>query len=111
MIVVDEFQDLPDDFPLQLIGQICERHKVAELAIFGSALRSDLAAESDVDFLVRFQPGAEKPWMGHFQELEEELTAALGRPVDLVDWKGVERSRNWIRRREILDTARRLFAA
>jgi len=102
---------LPDRLPLDLIRQICQRHGVEEMAIFGSALRPDFDADSDVDFLVRFRTGAEKPWMGHFQDLEQELEAALGRPVDLVDWKGIEQSRNWIRRREILTTARTLFAA
>jgi len=84
---------------------------VETLAIFGSALRPDFGPESDIDLLVRFRPGAEKPWMGHFQALEEDLASALGRRVDLVDWKGIEQSRNWIRRREILETARPLFAA
>lgn len=103
--------------PLQLsllvdeIRAICRRHRVAELALFGSMLRDDFGPESDVDFLVRFEPGAERPWMGHFQALEEDLSTLLGRPVDVVDWKGIERSRNWIRREAILSSAQRVFAA
>lgn len=97
--------------PLQEIREICRRHGVQALAIFGSALRDDFRADSDVDFLVRFRPDAARPWMSHFQALQEELSALLGRPVDLADWKGVEVSRNWIRRQSILESARLLYAA
>lgn len=107
-------QDLPQPRFLlrqQEIRALCRRHHVAELALFGSALRDDFGLQSDVDFLVRFEPGAERPWMGHFQALEDDLSALLGRRVDLVDWNAVERSRNWIRREAILSSAQRLYAA
>jgi uncharacterized protein len=97
--------------PLAEIRDLCQRHRVQELAVFGSALREDFSPASDVDFLVRFQPGAERPWMGHFQALEDELSALLGRDVDLVDRTAIERSRNWIRRESILGSARAVYAA
>lgn len=99
------------DLPLAEIRDLCRRHRVQELAVFGSALRDDFQPESDVDFLVRFQPGAERPWMGHFQALEDELSALLGREVDLVDRTAIERSRNWIRRESILGSAHLVYAA
>lgn len=43
--------------------------------------------------------------MGHFQALEDDLSALLGRRVHVVDWKAIERSRNWIRREAILSSA------
>ena len=97
--------------PQEEFRALCRRHRVAELALFGSALRGDFGPESDIDFLVRFEPGAERPWMGHFQALEDDLSALLGRRIDVVDWNAVERSRNWIRREAILSSAQRLFAA
>lgn len=100
-----------DDLPLDEIQNLCRRFGVDELAIFGSVLGDEFDANSDLDFLVRFRSGAEKPWMGHFQELEEELSRLLGREVDLVDRKAVEQSRNWIRREAILESARTLYAA
>ncbi len=38
------------------IAEFC-RHRIRELALFGSALREDFTAESDFDLLVSFQPG------------------------------------------------------
>jgi uncharacterized protein len=49
--------------------------------VFGSALRDDFRADSDLDVLVEFQPGR-TPGFGFFR-LEEELTATFGRRVDL----------------------------
>jgi len=51
------------------------------LAFFGSALRSDLGPESDIDVLVEFEPG-HTPGLAFFQ-IQDELTALLGRRVDL----------------------------
>lgn len=98
---------LPED----AIQELCRRHGVERLAIFGSVLTGAFREDSDVDFLVRFRRGAEKPWMAHFSELEDALEAAVGRPVDLVDWNGLEQSENWIRRRSILGSAQTLYAA
>src|SRR5262249_26251242 len=39
------------------VRAFCERHHVARLALFGSVLRDDFDADSDVDVLVEFQPG------------------------------------------------------
>ena len=65
------------------INAFCERHHVARLAVFGSVLRDDFDAESDVDVLVEFQPG-HVPGL-NFVSMERELSGLLqGRRVDLV---------------------------
>lgn len=102
---------VPDLLPLSRIEHLCQESGVRQLAIFGSVLRPDFRPDSDVDFLVRFKPEAERPWMGHFDHLQEELKGLLGRDVDLVDWDAVEKSRNWIRRQAILGSAQLLYAA
>lgn len=99
------------DLPIEAIIELCRKHRVADLAVFGSALRADFGKESDIDFLVRFEPGAEKPWLGHFQDLQDDLSNLLGRSVDLVSRTAIEQSRNWIRRKAILDSARAIYAA
>jgi hypothetical protein len=43
--------------------------------------------------------------------MEQELEALLGRKVDLLSRRSVERSRNWLRRKEILDTAEVVYAS
>ena len=92
------------------LAEFCRRWKVAELAQFGSSLRDDFGPASDVDFLVSFAPDADWTLFDHFR-MEQELAEMLGRDVDLVSRRGIEGSRNWIRRREILRTARTIYAA
>ena len=92
------------------IADFCRRWTIAELALFGSVLREDFVPDSDVDVLVTFAPDAEWTLLDHVQ-MEEELAALLGRAVDLVSRRGLERSENWIRRNEILTTAQPVYVA
>ena len=91
------------------VSGYCRRWKIKELAIFGSALRSDFRPDSDVDVLVTFAEDAEWSLFDHV-EMESELAEIIGRKVDLVSRRAVERSDNWIRRDSILRTAESLFA-
>jgi hypothetical protein len=62
-----------------------------------------------VDLLVTFDP--EAGWsLFDFIELQDELSSLLGRKVDLVSRRGLERSRNPIRPKEILSTAKVIYA-
>jgi predicted nucleotidyltransferase len=92
------------------LADFCQRWKVSELALFGSVLGDDFRPESDVDVLVAFLPDAEWSLLDHVQ-MEEELSTLLGRAVDLVSKKAVERSENWLRRRAILESAEVVYAA
>ncbi len=40
------------------IEALCREHHIRRLALFGSALRDDFSADSDVDVLVEFEPSA-----------------------------------------------------
>jgi predicted nucleotidyltransferase len=97
-------------WPLKEIEDFCRRWKIIELSVFGSILRQDFRPDSDVDLLVRFAPDAHWSLFDH-SRMERELATLLGREVDLVSRSAVERSPNWIRREEILRTARTLYAA
>ena len=55
---------------------------VARLALFGSVLRDEARAESDVDLLLQFAQG--KKSYAAFLAIGELLEARLGRRVDLV---------------------------
>ena len=92
------------------ITGFCERWEIVELALFGSVLRDDFGPESDVDILVRFAPAAE-PGLRDWPTMERELAAILGREVDLIERGSVEGSRNYIRRKAILDSAQVVYAA
>jgi uncharacterized protein len=90
--------------PMTEIVAFCERWKIRELAAFGSILRPDFGAESDIDLMATFDDDAEWSLLDHFT-MEQELQALFHRDIDLVTRYGVENSRNWLLRREILDTA------
>ena len=98
------------DLPREAIEAFCRRWRITELALFGSILGDDFGPNSDVDFLVTFDPDAH--WtLFDLVEMEEELGTLLDRPADLVSRDAVERSENWIRRRAILDSARPYYVA
>lgn len=92
----------------EIIG-FCRRWKIQELALFGSVLREDFNPDSDIDILVAFGPDADWGLLDHVK-MQQELQAILHRDVDLVTRRAVERSANWLRRHEILNTAQILFS-
>ena len=96
--------------PTAGIAAFCERWQVTELALFGSVLRDDFGPESDIDVLVAFSEGA-RHTLFDMVEMEEELTALFGREVDLTERAGIERSRNHLRRRAILQSTETIYAA
>jgi predicted nucleotidyltransferase len=62
---------------------VCRRWKIRELGVFGSFARGDAKADSDVDLLVEYEPGAD--WrLLDTARLRQELNEMFGRPVDLV---------------------------
>lgn len=96
------------DIPEAKIAEFCKRWMIAELSIFGSVLRDDFGADSDVDVLVSFQPGAKWSYWD-WPAMQDELSAIFGgRPVDLVEREAVS---NPFRRSRILSSRRVLYAA
>ena len=98
------------EIPSDAIADLCNRWQVLELALFGSVLRDDFGPESDVDVLVRFDPGARHTLLDIVQ-MQDELSATLGRKADLIERIAVEQSPNYIRRRAILQSAETIYAA
>jgi len=81
--------------------------KIKELYLFGSVLREDFSESSDIDILVVFQENSNYS-LFDFYDLKEKLELCLNRKVDLVEKDGIV---NPYRRKEILSTARRIYAA
>lgn len=108
--MADRESDPVFPWPATAIEEFCRRWKIVELSVFGSVLRQDFRPDSDIDFLVRFASDARWSLFDHAR-MEGELEELLGREVDLVSRSAVERSLNWIRRQEILSTAKTLYAA
>lgn len=97
------------DIPKKEIAAFCRKWQIRELALFGSVLRDDFGPQSDIDVLARFDPAASLS-LFDLVDAELELEQIFGRPVDLLERSGVERSQNWIRRRRILNSARTIYA-
>ncbi len=100
---------LPIHIDQELLESFCQKWHVKQLDVFGSVLRPDFSDDSDVDFLVTFAPGTT---MGlAIVTMTSELSALVGRRVDLITRRSVEGSFNWIRRNSILESARPLYVA
>ena len=88
------------------VADFSSRHMVAELAVFGSALRDDFGPHSDIDILVTFKPGA-RVTLFDLVEMADELSSLFGRPVDLVPKNGLKPRI----RRSILESSQVFYAA
>lgn len=67
------------------IEEICRRFRVRRLELFGSAAAGhDHPGESDLDFLVEFEPLPPGGYADSYFGLRESLEALSGRAVDLI---------------------------
>jgi uncharacterized protein len=99
-------QDLFGLLDMAMLADVCRRHHITRLAVFGSHARGDARADSDVDVLVEFAPGM-TPGFG-IVRVADALRPALGnRRVDLVTRRGLPSPM----RERVLGEARELYAA
>ena len=94
------------EIPLDRLAELCRRYQVRELSLFGSALREDFGPDSDLDLLVEFEPSAQVGFLT-LARVQRELSALLGRRVDLVPKAGLK-SRI---RQSVLGGAKVIYAA
>lgn len=69
--------------PTDKIAAFCRINHIRRLALFGSVLRDDFRADSDVDVLVEFEPDAKIGFLA-VGRIRRELSVLLQQPVDLV---------------------------
>jgi predicted nucleotidyltransferase len=110
LIMENTMAEARDFLPKDKIADFCRRWNFVEFSLFGSVLRSDFGPDSDIDILVDFAPDAAWTLLDHV-EMQEELEQFLGRKVDLVSRRGIERSRNLLRRDTILCSSKVFCAA
>ena len=78
------------DIPRDRLVELCRRHRIRRLSLFGSVLRDDFGPSSDVDMLVEFEAGHSPGW--DIVDIELEFSAFLGgRKVDIVNPKYLNR--------------------
>ena len=68
------------NFNPERLGRFCRERGIARLELFGSALRADFRAESDVDLLATLRADAH-PTLLDWAEMQESLAELFGRPV------------------------------
>jgi len=71
------------------LAEVCERYRVRELSLFGSAARDAMRSESDIDLLVEFQPDTPVDLVDH-ANLMLDLERLVGRKVELVSKRGLK---------------------
>lgn len=70
------------EIPRQAIARFCGPNHVSRLALFGSILTDHFRPDSDVDVPVEFDEGHVPGFLG-LAKMEQDLSALLGRKVDL----------------------------
>ena len=68
------------------VREAAAKHRVRSLALFGSAAGGTFqAGQSDLDFLVEFQPMPVREYADHYFGLMEDLERIFQAPIDLVE--------------------------
>jgi uncharacterized protein len=93
------------DIDERRLAEICDRHGIAELQIFGSQARGTAGPGSDIDVLYTLRPGRRLGW--EIEELVDELAGLFGHRVDLVSLRALHP----MLRSSVLAEARPVYAA
>jgi uncharacterized protein len=94
--------------PMAQIASFCRRWSIARLEVFGSALRDDFRPDSDLDLLATYAPEARWSLLDRVR-MKLELEAMLGREVDLLNRRALEKTRTHTRAAAILAQAEPLY--
>jgi hypothetical protein len=78
--------------------------------VLGSALREDFNESSDIDLLVEFKPNSGIS-LFNIVDLKEEFEKLFNRDVDIVSKNAILRSRNYLKKKAILDNYRVIYAS
>jgi len=93
------------ELPKDKIAGFCKRNHIHRLSLFGSFLYGKFGPDSDIDFLVEFEPD-HVPGLMRLAGMEAELSEILKRKVDLRTPQ--ELSRYF--RQEVIDAAKVQYA-
>jgi uncharacterized protein len=85
--------------------ELCEKHKVKELYLFGSILTNKFNDASDIDMLVQFSQIDLREYFDNYMDFKENLEQLFKRPVDLVENQAI---RNPVFRR-VVDREKQLI--
>lgn len=89
------------------ISRLCRKYGIARFEVFGSALRDDFGAESDIDCLISFAEDGGNYFERYF-DFKYELEKLFGRKVDLIVEKAI---RNPYFRQNVNENKQLIYAA
>ena len=93
--------------PEEQLDRFCRQNHIRKLSLFGSALRQELRPDSDLDFLVEFEP-EHIPGLLALARMERELSTVFGgRKIDLRTPEDLSR----YFRRQVMKTAKVTYAS
>jgi len=72
------------------IYELCEKHKVVSLFVFGSVLTENFKPESDIDMLVDIESNDPFTYTDYYFSLKENLEKLLNRPIDLLEKRALK---------------------
>ena len=74
---------------LRKIYDLCKKHKVSKLFVFGSILTDRFNSESDIDLLVDFNKSEIEDYFDNFFDFKYALENLLGRRIDLLEEQAI----------------------
>ena len=78
------------DQNIEIIHDLCTRHKVARLFVFGSVLTNRLKKNSDIDLIVDFSDIDVYDYADNYFDLKFSLENLFNRSVDLLEDKAID---------------------
>ncbi|HPC61969.1 MAG TPA: nucleotidyltransferase domain-containing protein [Verrucomicrobiota bacterium] len=103
------FSNLGEVLPMPHVAEFCRRWRITRLEIFGSALRDDFDSNSDVDLVATYAPDVHWSLLDR-SRMRLELESLLGRSVDLLNRRALEKAVHQQRAAEILAQAQPVYA-
>ncbi len=86
--------------------EVLNVYPVKRAAFFGSAVRGDISASSDIDMLVEFLPGTRGIL---FFSLQADLEDAFNRSVDLITFEALQHEAKEQFKKNVLQEARIMY--
>jgi predicted nucleotidyltransferase len=95
--------------PLQMIAEFCRKWNIQRLEVFGSVLRQDFTSQSDVDLVATYNQGAHWSLLDRVH-MKHELEDIVGREIDLLNRRALEKEPRTKRAEAILKEVKVLYA-
>jgi len=78
------------DRNIDKISDLCSKHKVGRLFVFGSVLTNRFRTDSDIDFIVDFKDVDLYDYADNYFDLKTSLENLFKREVDLLEDKAIK---------------------